>query len=182
MRSVKGANDTRRRRAQRHRNGHAATPPYPPCTCAGPCDHGTTQAPPPPPPPPERYAPPCHPSSPRSPGCAALTEDGAMDGRPPPPPRSFGPSPPRHQSGPPSVGRGVGQPFMDGGRPPTRRRLPYPPHPRRIGPDADKANPDDRRVRRRVNDNGGHHPRASDDYPRRWSPPRRSASPPRGPP
>jgi len=105
-----------------------------------------------------------------------------MDGRPPPPPRSFGPFPPRHHSRPPPVGRGLGQSFMHGGRPPTQRRLPYHPHSRRIGPDADHADPDDRLVRRRVDHDGGHRPRAGDDYPRRWSPPRPPAGPPRGPP
>jgi len=101
---------------------------------------------------------------------------------PPPPPRAFGPSPPRNHSRPPPAGRGVGRPLNQGGRPPAPHRLPCPPHPRRLGPDADHADPDDRRVRRRVDDDGRYHPQAGGEYPRRWSPPRRPAGPPRGPP
>ena len=90
-----------------------------------------------------------------------------MDGRPLPLTRPSGPSPPSRHSGPPPVGRGVGQRFMDGGRPSEKRWLPFHPRPHRIGPDADRVNPGDRRVLRRVNDDAGHHPRAVYDYPRR---------------
>jgi len=66
----------------------------------------------------------------------------------------------------------VSQLFMDGVRPPTQLWLTYNPHPRRIGPDVDHADSDDRRVRRRVEGDGGHRPRAGDDYPRSTIPKR----------
>ena len=92
MTRVKGAGDTRRRRAQRLRNGHLAASPSPPCTCTGPYDHGIAHGPPPPPPPPpEPCVPTRHCSRPRSCGCIGPCDHGAMDGGHPRPPRAMQP-------------------------------------------------------------------------------------------
>jgi len=105
-----------------------------------------------------------------------------MYGPPPPPPRAFGLSPPRNHSRPPPAGRCFGRPLMNGGRPPVPHRQRCPPHPLLLGPEADHADPDDRRVRRRVDNDGCYHSQAGGEYPCRWSPPRRPEGPPRGPP
>ena len=157
MTRVKGAGDTRRRRAQRLRNGHFAAPPSPPCTCTGPCDHGTANGPPPsPPPPPERRAPTRHCSRPRFCFCVGPCDHGAMDGGPPCPPRPRA-MPPRFvprlpYSGPPPLGRRDGRPHSDCGRPPLQDRYLCPPRLGRRQPDADHGDPDERRVLARHDD------------------------------